>query len=506
MTESSRARRLFAGWSANLVQTILGITQQVALVPVFLHFWNSEFLAAWLVVYAVGNLVPIADSGLQFRAINRFLAFKSGADCDGRTACFYAAMLRIYLGLAGLLVILVLAGVQILSPSAVLGFKAVPNFDAAFVAMTAGMLLTLPSGLVSGLYRARGLYGRAVRLQNRGVLVAQLGQLVAIVATGSLLAVTIAYVAAQVLTAFYVLAIDAPRLFPFLRGVRTKHSWGWIFGQFRKAAPFAVAGATELALLNLPVLLVSAFVFDRVAVAQWGLTRVVAGLLRSLCVQATLPLAAELGHDYAVGLKDELRSLYARGSVFVTLLASVAVSWLLPFWPDFFELWTHGAVPYDPALAIILLIGTAVVAPSILALGYANYSNRGDLLVRIKGLQLALFLVLSFLLIPPLGPLGAAIAVVASDLLVQFGLLGLIIIGQTLQRPLRHVVLLATLMTLVTLGGWALGTIIRSWVPGTGFMRFASECALWLIAVATVASPLANGRFRKRLAAELLKL
>ena len=115
----------------------------------------------------------------------------------------------------------------------------------------------------------------------------------------------------------------------------------------------------------------------------------------------------------------------------------------MPFWPDFFALWTHGAVPYDPALAITLLIGTGVVAPSILALGYANYSNRGDLLVRTKGLQLAVFLVLSVLLIPPLGPLGAAIAVVASDLLIQFGLLGLIIIGQTLQRPLRHVAFLA---------------------------------------------------------------
>ena len=503
MTGPSRARRLFAGWSANLLQTILGITQQVALVPVFLHFWSGEILAAWLVIYAVGNLVLIADSGLQFRAINRFLAFKSSVDCDRRTANFYAAMLRIYLGLAGFLIVLVLVGTRLLSPSAVLGFQAVSNFDAAFVAMTVGMLLALPSGLVSGLYRARGLYGRAVRLQNRGVLVAQLGQLVAIVATGSLLAVAIAYVAAQVLTAVYFLAIDAPHLFPFLRGVRAKHSWRWIFGQFRKAAPFAVAGATELALLNLPVLLVSAFVFDRVAVAQWGLTRVVAGLLRSLCVQTTLPLAAELGHDYAVGLKDELRSLYARGSVFVTVLASVAVSGLLPFWPDFFELWTRGAVPYDPALAIILLIGTGVVAPSILALGYANYSNRGDLLVRTKGLQLAAFLVLSVLLIPPLGPMGAAVAVVASDLLIQFGLMGLIIIGQTLQRPLGHVAYLAGVMILVTSGGWVLGAIIRSWMPGTGLMRFAGECAIWLMIVALVASPMASGRLRNRLIAAI---
>jgi O-antigen/teichoic acid export membrane protein len=334
-------------------------------------------------------------------------------------------------------------------------------------------------------------------------LAAQLGQLAAIVATGSLMAVTIAYVATQVLTAVYFLAIDAPRLFPFLRGARAKHSWPWIIGQLRHAAPFAVAGATELALVNLPVLLVSALVSDRVAVAQWGLTRVIAGLLRSLCVQTTLPLAAELGHDYAIGMKDRLRSLYARGSVLVTLQASIVVAGLLPFWPDFFALWTHGAVPYDPSLAITLLIGTGAIAPSILALGYANYSNRGDLLVRTKGLQLAVFLVLSVLLIPPMGPLGAAIAVVASDLLIQFGLLGVIIMTQTLARPFRHVAFLIAMMVLVTAAGWALGTIIRSWLPGTGLMRFAGECTLWLIIVAVVASPLLRANLRNSLIAAI---
>jgi O-antigen/teichoic acid export membrane protein len=490
---------------------ILGMTQQVALVPVFLHYWTSDVLAAWLAIYAAGNLALIADGGLQLRAINRFLAFKAGIDCDGRTARFYAAMRRIYFGVAGSLLAVLLAGTQLLSPSDLLAFRTVPDFDAAFIVMTAGMLLTLPSALVSGLYRARGLYGRVVRLQNRAMLIAQLGQLVAILATGSLLAVTIAYMAAQVLVTVYLLTIDAPRLFPFLRGARAKHakhakhSWAWVIGQFRKAAPFAVAGATELALLNLPVLLVSALVPDRVAVAQWGLTRVAAGLLRSLCVQATLPLAAELGHDYAVGLKEQLRDLYARGSVLVTLLASVVVSGLLPFWPDFFALWTHGTIPYDPLLTITLLIGTSVIAPSILALGYANYSNRGNLLVRTKGLQLAVFFTLSLILIPSMGPLGAAVAVVASDLLIQFGLLGLIIIWQTLQQPLRHVVFLALLMVFVTLGGWALGTIIRSWVPGAGLMRFVYECALWLVVVAGIASPLANASFRARLDASLPK-
>jgi hypothetical protein len=482
---------------------ILGVTQQVALVPVFLHFWTSDVLAAWLAIYSAGNLIFVADAGLQLRAINRFLAFKSGVDCDGRTAGFYAAMLRIYFGLVGLLVVVLLAAAQFLPPSAAFGFQATAQFDAAFLVVTVGMLLTLPSNLASALYRARGLYGRGVKFQCLAMLASQLGSLVAIAATGSLLAVTIVYAAAQLAVSAYFLLIDTNARFPFLRGARGRQSWRWIFGQFRTAAPFAVGSVTELALLNLPVLLVSIFVSDRLAVAQWGLTRVVAGLLRGLCIQTTLPLAAELGHDYAVGLKQPLQNLYARGSVFVTLLASLVVSGLLAFWPDFFALWTRGVIPYDPLLAVTLLIGTSVIAPSILALGFANYSNRGDLLARTKGLQLAVFLISSVVLIPPMGPLGAAISIVASDLLIQFGLLGLIIIRQTLQRPFRHIAFLAAVTAFVTSAGWALGTMIRWWVPGAGLVRFVCECALWLIVVALVASPLANGDLRNRLIAAI---
>ncbi|HKU08085.1 MAG TPA: hypothetical protein VJR30_18625 [Bradyrhizobium sp.] len=496
---ASRARRLFDGWSANLVQVVLGITQQVALVPVFLHFWSGEVLAGWLVLYAASNLASIADAGLIVRAINRFLSFRSSADCNGRSAAFYAGMLRIYLTLSAVLVVLMLLGAALWPPSATLGFAKLPHFDAAFVAMVGGTFLVLPAGLTSSLYRARGLYGRAVRLQNWSMLIGQAGQLAAIVLTGSLLAVALVYVAAQLLAVIWLMAIDAPRQFPYLKRGIGRLSWRWSAGQFVRAAPFAVASVTEIALVNLPVLLVSAFVSDRIAVAQWGLTRVAAGLLRTLCIQASLPLAAELGADHSLGEKERLRHLYARGSVLVTLLASVAVSALLPFWQDFFALWTHGEIPYNPALTYVLLIGAGIVAPSLLALGFANYSNRGELLARTKGLQLALFLVLSLLLIPQMGPLGAALAVAASDLLVQMGLLGVTILRQTLQRPFAHLTYLAVLMTVVMLGGWGLGAAIRAFMPGNNLFWFVAECALWLVAVAVLATPLAGARLRDRL-------
>jgi len=499
----NRLQRLLGGWSATLAQLALSILQQLALVPIFLHYRSSDMLAAWLALYAAGSLVLIADAGLMLRTVNRFLAFKSCVDCDGRTAQFFRRMQGIYLGLTGVLVAAFTIGALLLRPSHVFGFRAVTDFDLSFVLMTAGMVLLLPSNLATALYRARGLYGRAVWIQCAAMLASQLAQIVAIMATGGLATVVVAFVTPQVLAAFYLATLDVRRLFPFVARAKipARPSWHWIAGQFRRAFPFAVAGSTEVALQNLPVLFVSAIVVDRVAVAQWGLTRVVAGLVRGLCTQATLPLAAELGHDRAIGAKEPLRRLYARGSVLVTLLASLVVSGLLAFWRDFFALWTHGAIPFDVPLTLTLLIGAQIVAPTILALGYGYYSDRGNLLARTKGLQLVTFTVLSLVLTPWMGPLGTAIALVATDLLVQFGLLASVIIWDTLDRPLRHISFLAALMIVVTVLGWGLGVAIQSVLPlAAGLTRFIAECAIWLIVMAVAASPLANKRVRNELA------
>ncbi len=500
---SGRLHRLIHGWSANLVQMLLALTQQLLLIPAFLHFWSSDRLAAWLALYAAGSLVVVADAGLQLRTINRFLAFKSCADCDGRTASFYARMKRIYLGIVVVLGALLAAGTELFPPASVLGFHGTPTFDTAMLVMTVGTLLALPANLVSGLYRVRGKYSRAVWSQNVALLFGQIGQLIAVAWFGSLLAVAIAYVTAQILFALFLIVCDAPRQLPFLQRGRStaSPSWRWSAGQFGLALPFAIANLTELVLVNAPMLLVSAMVADRVAVAQWGLIRVISSFLRGICVQMTLPIGAELGHDYATGDTVRLRGLYAYGSLFVTAMASLIVGGLLPFWPDFFALWTHGSIPNDAALTVTLLIGSAVVAPSLMAFVFANHSNRGDLLVRTKGVQLITFLILSALLIPRLGPLGAAIAIVASDLLTQFGILTLVIMRQTLAHALHHMLVLIAVMVTIILGGWGLGLAIRAIVPGTGLLRFLAECAIWLAVVAVAASPLLMQRVRKRVLA-----
>src|SRR5262249_27059629 len=157
-------------WSANLWQLLLGVTQQVALVPVFLRFWNGETLSAWLLIYAVGNLIVMADCGLHVRSINEFLRLQKEANCDERSGQFFASMFRLYPGFLGLVAALLLAAMLVFPPSTKLGFAAIPHFDLALGLMIFGTLLTLLGNPAAALYRARGYYGRAVRLQCLGML------------------------------------------------------------------------------------------------------------------------------------------------------------------------------------------------------------------------------------------------------------------------------------------------------------------------------------------------
>jgi O-antigen/teichoic acid export membrane protein len=482
---AGRRRRLLHGWSANVVQLGLGLTQQLVLIPVFLHFWDAETLAAWLALYAASMLAQVADCGLQLRAINRFVSFKSCIDCDRRTGNFYFRLLHVYIGNVAILSVVLVAGMVLFPPSTMLGFEAIPAFDFAFGIVTLGTLFVLPSGLVTGLYRVHGRYARGVWLQNATSVISQIAQVIVVAWTGSVLAVAIVYTVSWLFLAVFLIALDRRRQYAFSHAVGKRPSLRWWSGQLKCAFPFGVAAFADLSLLYLPMLLVSALVADRLMVAQWGLIRAIVGLVRAVPVLVTMPLAPELAHEYAIGSKDRLRHLYSRASVLVTAVTSMVAASFLSFSEDFFLLWTHGNVPYDPNAAAILLLGSVALAPSILAVGVANYSNRGSLLMRLKGLQLILFLPMAVVLILGFGTLGAALAIVATDLAIQSGLLAVVVKG-VLRRPLKHFAFVALVNGLVVAVSWGIGIAIGTAMPGGTALHFFLECAGWLLALGVI--------------------
>ncbi|MDD1518424.1 hypothetical protein ACNJYD_12835 [Bradyrhizobium sp. DASA03005] len=482
---------------------LLALTQQVVLIPFFLRYLGHETLSAWLTIFAAGSLVQAADPGLHAWSLNRFLSFKSRADSDRRTRRYFAGSLLLFIAVVAGLIAIIGILLMLVDPASVLGFREEPGFDLTFAIVTLGLATTLPVNLASSLFRARGLYGRIVAVQAWGTGLGQLAQVIAVFLTSNLLVVALAYVAGQVGVSAYILFSDLKRQFPFISGLPRRVSWRWARAQLAGAFPFGVMNFAEVGMSYLSVLLVGALVSDRAAIAQWVLTRTVANFLRGLCYQFSLPIAAELGHDHAVGARDSLRTLYARGLFIVTFTVSLITGGLLSFWREFFELWTAGAIPYDATLAIVLIGGTCLVTPATFAMSYASYSDRGTLLLWTKSLQIAIFFGLAMFLIPALGPLGAAISLTSGDTVGQLGVLFSLLLIQTLQQPLRHAMLLFGMMLAVVTTGLGMGMLARYAVPITGFVGLVLQCSVWLASMTLICSPLASSGIRNKLIASI---
>jgi len=118
-------------------------------------------------------------------------------------------------------------------------------------------------------------------------------------------------------------------------------------------------------------------------------------------------LAAELGHDHAVGASNGCDFSTREAPVFIALLASIVVSGLLAFWPDFSH---SGPITpfFDPYLVLTLLIGPGIGgACPVLWRRYAYCSDRGALLARAKLFSLS-YSFLCQLRCTLFGPLGMA--------------------------------------------------------------------------------------------------
>ena len=115
-----------------------------------------------------------------------------------------------------------------------------------------------------------------------------------------------------------------------------------------------------------------------------------------------------------------------------------------------------------------------------------------------------LFLVLSLVLIPRLGPLGAAIALVSSDIIAQSGVLFVIIAGETLRHPIRHALLLIAMMAAIVVGRRSRGRRDQIFVAGIRNPAFPDGMHALAGSLGLLVSPLREqGSFVDRLIAAM---
>lgn len=152
---------------ANIYGTCIKISNQILLVPLFLHCWDKEFYADWIVLSAVSSFFTISDFGLNTVTSNDFVIKYAKGDrkeCDVLLSNNYFMILL----LSSMIIVATIIFLFIYDVSVVFNLKKMTRLTASIIlfCFVLSIFITMFSGVVNAVYRAISKADKVFFLDN----------------------------------------------------------------------------------------------------------------------------------------------------------------------------------------------------------------------------------------------------------------------------------------------------------------------------------------------------
>jgi O-antigen/teichoic acid export membrane protein len=408
-------RRFLHGAAGKLLAMGIQFGEQFLLVPVFLFFWGRETYGDWLALLSVVGFIGVLDFGLQgyYGSVLQMAWARGDRDGFGRAlrqgVAIYAALVLIALPVVAL-------GGLFVPWAALLRLSSTAAGPASTAILLLGlsMLVAVPFGMVTGLYRARGEFAL-------GVFAAILLRLTLLLATATALALGVGPVGLAAvnigvaLLGWIAVLAHQRRRYPDLVW-DAERPRGEAARRLATTAPFyAVIPAAATLAVHGTVVLIAGLAGAGAAVVGYTTLRTLTGMARTVTEQVGHVAGAEFARQYAQGDMEALQRLYRFTGRLTGALAGALAGLIAAVGPPFLAIWTLGRVPFSPAVFWPLLAAAALSGPTLAGVALLYFINRprGLALAMLAGGAVTFGLALA--LVPHLGAAGAAIAVLASE-------------------------------------------------------------------------------------------
>lgn len=399
---------LSAGGAANLLF-------QIVVVPVAIGAWGEVKYGEWLVLSGLVAFLKLSDLGIQTHVVNRFCAAYARGDREEFRRDFHAA-LRIQMALVGIVFLCAAGLVWTIPLRELLEFRTTSGLDlhVAAVFLVAELLLSIPLGIVAGVYRATGRLARGAviaAIQRLGVL--------ALTVTLVLNHVLFATLAAGRLALTLALGVwivrDVLRLDPWIRDRNRDGSWRLGLSMIAPGLLFLLVPIADYLSTR-----VVTFIIQRASsgaeVSRFVTHRTVANFPRmggNFLAWALWPELTALG---AVGERERLRRLYSIATERGATALGVTCLVMLPFLSWVYPLWTSGRLRLDPWAMGLLLLETMVWGAWNVSTTFLLALNRQHFVGLVLFFGAAVTTGTALLLVPRWPTLGGAIAVLLGSL------------------------------------------------------------------------------------------
>jgi O-antigen/teichoic acid export membrane protein len=354
--DESIRRRVAKGVGANAVGQLLNIASKFVLVPIFLAFWGGELYGEWLVLSAAGGYLSLSELGAQLYVVNRLTQAFARKDYAEFRVVLHTGMAVFLLAPAVFLVVFGAAAV-LLDVDSLLGITKMGGGTGRLVLLLLALQvgLSMPLGLLLGVYRASGMYARGMMLANVLQLIQITVTVIALTAGAGPLGVAPLLLLPPVLVAgMGVYAIN--RNYPEFQVL-----------SFRGANPAAAIGFVKPSLHFLAIqvsqalsvqglVLVVGAILGSIQVVMFTTVRTVINAIMQFQALLTTAAWADMTRLDVAGDSARLVTLF-RVLLRTTMVITVFFVALLElFGQELFGFWLRGGVPYDGRLVTLFLV------------------------------------------------------------------------------------------------------------------------------------------------------
>jgi O-antigen/teichoic acid export membrane protein len=411
----SSRKRLVAGFWATALGSLVTLLVQVVSVPLFLHYWGSHLYGEWLIMSAVPMYLSVSDMGFGSVAGNDMAIRIAAQDHAGALETFQSTWVLVtVLSLAAG----VIAVCCILTTPLVwwLQLHTLSPWDAhlSLIMLSFYSLGVLQASLLLSGFRSDGQYPLGALLTNI-IRFAENAAVLGLLMTRS----------GPVRVAFALAAVRwTGTLFV---SMMLRYKVRWLRYGYAHATRQRVSSLTRpsFAFMAFPVgnalsvqgmTLLIGMMMGPVAVATFGPMRTLSRLPYQVIDSIKNAVWPELSFAYGAQKWDLARKLHRSSCQVALWFALIAVLGLAVAGPAYFRIWTQGRVTMDvPCFYVLLLV---VVASSLwnTSSAVSVAANRHESLALQYVVGTAASLLLGFFLLGHFGLMGAALALLASDL------------------------------------------------------------------------------------------
>jgi O-antigen/teichoic acid export membrane protein len=420
----STAIRLISGSAASWAQIVANIAAQFVLVPIYLNYWSVETYGIWLAIQGIMSALSMLDLGHQTFMGFEFLRIGRKDILSLSKSLSSAVIVGVLISIIqiAIMVIFLITGVL----PFLLGEANSHNVElingAGIVLIMQGLtwlVVVTVTGLMVRVGATFGHYPRTAWWSFFYTILNAVAPLIAVVTGAGLLGAGIALTCTS-----WVFSIFLYRdLFKLLRREKIrfiKPSLPLGYSNFIKSLPLLGKTLFEnirqqgvrlfLAPLSGPVGL-AAFSTMRTGanVALQGLNTI---------VNPMLPDLMRFLHD-----RDQPRSEAAFSTIWIVVVALMApaVVVLQIFMEPFYTFWTQGKILFDPLLFALLSLGVLVYAVVQPAMAVVIGNNLTKTQLALTGIAAVVTLVFLGVLVPIIGIVGAAIALLVAEIVAAIG-------------------------------------------------------------------------------------